>query len=62
MNLLPRQLAKDLLVAGRRRDDYRSLQNVLMTRSGHRFVLHSRLALSLLPGFTLEFTREFKLN
>ena len=29
MNLLPRQLAQDLL-----EDDYRSLQNVLMTRSG----------------------------
>ena len=35
MDLLPRQLAQDLLVAGRRRDDYRSLQNVLMARSGH---------------------------
>ena len=34
MDLLPRQLAQDLLVAGRRRDDYWSLQNVQMTRSG----------------------------
>ena len=34
MDLLPCQLAQDLLVAGRRRDDYRSLQNVQMTRSG----------------------------
>ena len=33
MDLLPRRLAQDLLVAGRRRGDYRSLQNVLMTRS-----------------------------
>ena len=35
MDLLLHQLAKDLLVAGRRRDDYQTLQNVLMTQSGH---------------------------
>ena len=38
MDLLPRQLAQDLLVAGRRRYDYRSLQNVLMTRSGRHYL------------------------
>ena len=62
MDLLPRQLAQGLLVAGRRRDDYWSLQNVLMIQSGCRFILHARLALSLLLGFTLEFTCEFELN
>ena len=33
IDILPCQLAQDLLVAGRRRDDYQSLQNVLMTLS-----------------------------
>ena len=33
-DLLPHQLAQDLLLAGRQRDDYHSLQNVL-TQSGH---------------------------
>ena len=38
MDLLPRQLVQDLLVAGRRRDDYRSLQNVLMTQCGRHYL------------------------
>ena len=35
MDLLPCRLAQDLSVAGRRRGDYRSLQYVQMTLSGH---------------------------
>ena len=35
MDVLPHVCAQDLLVAGRRRDDYRSLQNFLMAQFEH---------------------------
>ena len=60
-DLQPHQLAQDLPAAGRRYD-YLSLQNVLMTQSALPFILHSKLTLSLLPGFMLKFTSEFELN
>ena len=60
MELLPCQLAQELFVAGWG-DDYWSLPNALMTWSILCFVVHSRLALWLLPGITFKFTHELNL-